>query len=420
MAKKLTTNEFIVKSRAVHGDRYDYSKVNYIDNKTKVRIICAEHGEFEQTPANHTQGLGCLKCGFKNAGQYHKKDTSAFINEARKLHGNYYDYNKTVYKGAREKLTVICPKHGPFGQTAFVHLRSEPKAACLDCSYENRAEKLRMKFDDFLNQAKVIHEDFYDYSDSAIHFTDGSEKIAINCPKHGKFYQSPVNHLLGQGCPHCGLEKVAQSLTKTSEEFINDCLLIHGKKYDYSLVDYKGAFEPVKIICSTDGVFEQMPTTHLRGIGCPKCSRRDQGAPRNLTRALRGEFDDEKASFVYIVSFNLPCSPQRLFKIGSGTGTRRQTVTYDIKRIGGTEISVQQIDFSSSGEAIVFEHLAHEQVQQFKFPVPSEFKFPGYSEVFTVHPNIEQVSSHPSLQLFKSGERTKIVLPDSDGSHLDD
>lgn len=413
MSRKLTTADFVAKSLIVHGDRYDYSKVNYIDSKTKVTIVCKEHGKFTQTPANHMQGMGCLKCGLKNAGKYHKKDTDSFIAEAIDRHGTVYDYRNTVYKGARDKLTVICPKHGEFEQTAHVHLRSDPGSACLKCSYEKRAELSRMKVNEFISRAQRLHKDNYDYSLVAIDFIDASEKVTIVCLIHGKFNQSPINHLLGHGCPKCSRDRIAKVLTKSTEKFIEDCRVLHGEKYDYSLVDYKGAFEPVKIVCPIDGIFEQQPTTHLSGTGCPKCSRRNQGAPRNLTRALRGDFDDERESFVYIVSFDLPCSQQRLFKIGSGTGSRKKTVINDIKKIGGIDIAVEQIDFPSSGEAIVFEHLAHEQVKTFKFAVPSEYKFAGHSEVFTRCPDLSIVEQHPSLELFRLGERTVLDASDS-------
>jgi len=85
--KQITTGEFILKARIVHGDRYDYSKTEYVRTHAKVKVLCREHGIFEQTPANHLTGFGCKLCGFKNAGQYHKKNTNTFIQEARKAQG---------------------------------------------------------------------------------------------------------------------------------------------------------------------------------------------------------------------------------------------------------------------------------------------------------------------------------------------
>ena len=150
MTKRLDTAQFITKAKKLHGERYDYSQVLYVNNQTKVGIICPEHGFFEQKPSNHLSGSGCIKCGFKNAGQYHKKDSEKFIKEAIAIHGNKYDYAQTVYKGAKEKLNIICPKHGVFEQVAHVHLRGENGADCEKCSYEKRGENARMNFGEFL------------------------------------------------------------------------------------------------------------------------------------------------------------------------------------------------------------------------------------------------------------------------------
>src|SRR3989339_1347449 len=133
------------------------------------------------------------------------------------------------------------------------------------------------------------------------------------------------------------------------------------------MVDYKGAFEGIKIICKIDGIFAQSPTAHLSGIGCPKCSRRGQGAPRNLTRALRGEFDKPQDSFMYIITFTAPYSATPLHKIGSGTGSRGDSVQTQIRRACGTDICAALYQFKTMGEAIVFEHLAHEQVRDYQF-----------------------------------------------------
>lgn len=401
----MTTQDFILKARAVHGDRYDYSATDYVNSKTKVKIICTEHGIFEQAPGNHLHGMGCLLCGFKNAGKYHKKDTESFITEAKALHGNFYDYSRTEYKGAREKLTIVCPRHGPFEQVAHVHLRGEVGTGCERCSYERRGKKARLTFDEFVQRANTIHQGVYDYSLANNEFVDASTKITIVCPIHGEFLQTPQGHLSGKGCSVCGSNKVAESLRKSNESFIRDARKIHGGKYDYSEVDYRGAFEGVKIICPLDGPFIQSPTSHLSGIGCARCSRRMQGAPRNLTRALRGEFDDSKDAFVYIVTFRLPCASSLLYKIGSGTGSRMNTVISAIRRAGGYDLEIKHHPFASTGEAIVFEHLAHEQVRDHQFIVPVEFKFHGHSEVFSKSPVFDIVENHPTLTLFRVGKR---------------
>lgn len=402
MTRKKSTEQFIAEARAIHGNRYDYTRANYINNKTKTTIICPKHGEWQQTPANHLSGFGCKLCGHKNAGQYHKKDTHSFIEAARKVHGNKYDYSEAKYVGAREKLTILCPIHGAFKQFAGSHLGGK---GCTPCSYEYRSEIGRMQYADFVCRATEVHKAVYNYELAKDCFGNSDTKIPIICSRHGVFEQSPANHLRGNGCPICRYEKSASTMRKSTEDFILAARAIHGEAYDYSTTDYNGAFKLVTIICPIDGTFRQSPTSHLGGTGCPRCSRRAQGAPRNLVRALRGEFDSQVDAFVYIVRFRLPATEVPLFKVGSGSGTRLRTVLSSIRQIGATVEDVHSRSFKTTGEAIVFEHIAHDQIMDHKFPVPAKFKFAGYSEVFTVEPELAAVDDHPTIVRFRSGER---------------
>ncbi len=262
-----------------------------------------------------------------------------------------------------------------------------------------------MTFDEFIKRSKGSHDEFYDYSIAKNQFVDASTRITIICQKHGVFEQSAINHANGQGCPKCIAERTAKALSKSTKDFINEAREVHGDKYDYSKTKYVNANTNVTIICPKDGEFEQLPGVHLGSIGCPKCSRRNQGAPRNLTRALRGEFDGKHDAYIYIVSFRFPCSDATLYKVGSGTGSRFKKVQNEIRRVGGTDIQAKQYPFTSMGEAIVFEHLVHAQVSDHKFVVPVNLKFPGHTEVFSKQPNIVAVEKHPTLAIFRSGDR---------------
>jgi hypothetical protein len=117
--------EFIKKTKKVHGDKYDYSKVNYISVHKKITIICTIHGEFSQEPSNHLNGQGCRKCAGNN-----KKTTEGFIESAKKVHGNKYDYSKVLYTICDEKIIIICPKHGEFTQSATRHLAGSNCPKC--------------------------------------------------------------------------------------------------------------------------------------------------------------------------------------------------------------------------------------------------------------------------------------------------
>ena len=105
---KLTTEEFINKAKDVHGDKYDYSKVEYINRRTEVCIICPECGEFQQTPHSHLAGNGCPKC---KGWVFNTED---FIDKAKKVHSDKYDYSEVVYTKSCEKVKIICSTHGEF------------------------------------------------------------------------------------------------------------------------------------------------------------------------------------------------------------------------------------------------------------------------------------------------------------------
>jgi len=115
--KKLTINEFKQKAIAVHNGKYIYDKVKYINNRTKVTIICPDHGKFEQRPTHHLKGHGCPRCGIKRCAEYQRLDTNTFIMKAIKKHGGKYIYDKVDYVNTHTKVIIICPEHGEFEQT---------------------------------------------------------------------------------------------------------------------------------------------------------------------------------------------------------------------------------------------------------------------------------------------------------------
>ena len=149
MRKKLTTEEFIKKAREVHGDKYDYSKVEYNGSFAKVTIICPIHGEFEQTPCSHLRGGGCAKCNWENT----RLTTEEFIRKAIEVHGNKYDYSKLEYKDAFKKVTIICPIHGEFEQVPSSHLIG---FGCAKCS-----GLAKLTTEEFIKKAREVHGDKY-------------------------------------------------------------------------------------------------------------------------------------------------------------------------------------------------------------------------------------------------------------------
>ena len=256
MGKKLTTEEFIEKSKMVHGDRYDYSNTYYINTHTKVCIICPEHGEFWQTPANHLLGNKCPKCSSIEVHNNQSNGKDGFIEKAKLVHGDKYDYSKVEYFNNHTKVCIICPYHGEFWQKPLKHTQGN------GCPYCGGTKKLTTE--EFIEKAKLVHGDRYDYS--KVEYITTDKKVCIICSEHGEFYQTPHAHINGQGCPTCvGAKKL------TTEEFIEKAKLVHGDKYDYSKVEYINTDTKVRIICIEHGEFYQTPHAHINGQGCPTC-----------------------------------------------------------------------------------------------------------------------------------------------------
>ena len=257
MGKYLTELEFIEKANKKHNGKYDYSKVKYINSRTKVCIICPEHGEFWQTPSNHLIGHGCRKCSIIEGHKKQSNNTISFIQKANEIHNNKYDYSKVEYKNNREKVCIICPKHGEFWQKPLGHIQGK------GCPYCGGTKKLTNC--EFIQKANEIHNNKYDYS--KVEYVNFETKVCIICPEHGEFWQTPHSHISGTGCPVC-----FGNIKPTKEEFVEKCNEVHDNLYDYSKVEYKNSETKVCIICPEHGEFWQTPHSHISGTGCPRCN----------------------------------------------------------------------------------------------------------------------------------------------------
>jgi Zn finger protein HypA/HybF involved in hydrogenase expression len=192
--RRLTTEEFIIKAKQIHGDKYNYSLVDYIDAHTKVEIICPIHGKFEQRPKNHLYGQGCPKCGNLKQASSQLLTTEEFIEKSRKIHGDKYNYSLVDYVNNKIKVTIICPIHGEFKQRPNHHLDGR---GCPECG---GSKKKNTKT--FIQEAKALYGDFYDYSE--VDYKNNSTKVEIICNTCGHNFQIvPNNFLSGKGCPYC-------------------------------------------------------------------------------------------------------------------------------------------------------------------------------------------------------------------------
>lgn len=205
MPKKLTTEEWIEKAVAVHGDRFDYSLVEYVSAHDRVKIVCPEHGMFEQKAYSHLNGRGCLECKLAQSrkpriGKGGRDPREVFVERARSVHGYKYEYDRVVYENTNRKVLVTCPTHGDFSVTPKNHVSG--KSGCPKCYHERVSERQILTQDQFVEAAQAVHGSRYDYSKSE--YRRAIEKVVIICPDHGEFLQAPAVHVAqGSGCPSC-------------------------------------------------------------------------------------------------------------------------------------------------------------------------------------------------------------------------
>ena len=222
---RVTTEDFIQKAKKVHGDKYVYNEVDYINNYTKICIICPEHGEFWQVPKNHLNGKGCPKCANVKKNKDNTKTSEDFILDAKKVHGDKYDYSKVTYTNNHAKVCIICPEHGEFWQTPSNHLNGKGCGKC--------AKNLKGTTESFIEKAKKIHNNRFLYPKA--NYTKAKDKVCIICPEHGEFWQEAESHLQGIGCPKC-----AHCQSKPEEEivdFIKNTCGLEAKTRDRSLLN---------------------------------------------------------------------------------------------------------------------------------------------------------------------------------------
>lgn len=241
------SKDVITKFRAKHGDRYDYSKVEYVTAKTKVVVICAEHGEFMVTPNNHLSGYGCAKCAGK--GFSFSERLENFIRQAKAVHGDRYDYSLVDF--SKGKIKIGCPDHGYFLQNHVNHTTG--KNGCPKCSKErDTINRRREGFSNFIQKANEVHGNKYLY-DSITEYKGSHVKVSILCPEHGEFQVTPANHWSnGIGCPTCSFSNptkgeviVANWLTEHNIKFVpqktfKDLYITHKHcklRYDFFLTE---------------------------------------------------------------------------------------------------------------------------------------------------------------------------------------
>ena len=244
MPKKLTQEQFIQKAQQIHDDKYDYSKVEYINSASKVCIVCPEHGEFWQMPYNHIHNRnGCPNCIIRKSKYSNKQELSKILSD---IYGNEYKFNFGNDFRVSSYINCFCYKHGEFRQQIRYLLNGISCKKCL-------SDKKRMSLEEWIQKAQQIHDDKYDYSKSV--YTNCRTSICIICPEHGEFWQEAGSHLDGCGCKLCraskGEIKIKEFLDLNNIKYYNEykfenCINPKTNKvlrFDFYLPDYNMCIE---------------------------------------------------------------------------------------------------------------------------------------------------------------------------------
>ena len=252
-----------------HNDKYDYSLTDTTaPSKSKMLIICPEHGEFKQTFNDHVKGKGCPSCGTNRTADARRMTQAQFVKKSEEVHAGKYDYSKTSYTLIKNSVVITCPIHGDFIQVAEVHLRGN---GCNSCGVASASDKTRTSLAEFLEKAKAKHGDFYDYS--LVKYKGNKEKVKIICPIHGLFSQMPSEHYKG-GCNTCGSAITGAKRAYSHEQFV---ALAKTKfpvgLYNYSKSEYTRGNNKIIVTCNSHKKdFEVRAVKHLSGQGCPLCA----------------------------------------------------------------------------------------------------------------------------------------------------
>lgn len=292
----IAKEQIIERARKVHGDKYDYSLVEDSPRMDlRMKIICPEHGVFEQIIRNHLRGDGCQRC-YREKPKKVNFTKEQFLEYVKKTHDDLekYDFSNIPEQFDlpyyAKPVTFVCKEHGEFMMKYNKFLNGDK------CPYCTGKKKTDKQYRELLTK---LHPEL-DFSMTKVSECDSDYKIWVRCPQHGMKY-TRLYHLLNGcgGCKECGNEKIRKTQIPSKEEFEEKVHRVHGDRYDISKVEYINAYTKVEIICSKHGSFWVTPDSFInRKSGCPICNN--------------SHLEDELSRFLN--KNNIKYIPQRSFK----------------------------------------------------------------------------------------------------------
>ncbi|MGY8635818.1 hypothetical protein RAD15_25435 [Bradyrhizobium sp. 14AA] len=338
---RLTLDLFLSRARKAHGDKYEYEHVVLVNGKTKIRIGCPVHGIFEQIPDTHMRGFGCKACGAIDSADKRRFTAHEFIKRSRSAHGSRYDYSRVIYRGNDQNVAIICSEHGTFSQTPAGHMSGK---GCSRCAAAKRGSDRRSSIATFIEKAKAVHRGKYDYSSTV--YRTSNDDVEIICPTHGLFSQNPNNHLRGKGCRKCGEIVLSSLFRKESDVYLAEIQAAHGSRLDYSLANYKSAYSPVTLICSTHGPITKPARDWLKH-GCFQCGVNTRAQNRRFSTQKFIQLARERHGDKYSYELSRYTGIAEKLTISCRLhGTFRQTAATHLKGSGCRQCAIDEALFT--------------------------------------------------------------------------
>ena len=269
--KQLTQADFNDRFLKKFGEGYDLSGAIYSCARSKIEVICFEHGIFQTTPDSlfsERTKIACPSCRkiYREKNRAEQARTE-FLKKAKQTYKSQYTYEDVVYFNSRSKVTITCREHGSFQQTPGKLLAG---TGCPSCGLERRHKSRRLKKDEVLKRLKSVHGDALRFQINE--YENIRQKITVSCQLHGKFQSSIGNLFTGRGCLKCSLAKTAHSRRLSNDDWIKKAKAVHGNRYNYKDTCYDGANNKLTIICRQHGPFEIRASNHInKKQGCRKC-----------------------------------------------------------------------------------------------------------------------------------------------------
>ena len=269
MPSKKSNEQFLEDAKSKHGNKYTYKfPEEFINSNSSLYITCVKHNNtFSIILKSHLKSPygSCKEC----CNQQYQEE---FITNGKERYGNKFDYTLVKYTNAQSKVTIKCNDHKfDFKVIPGNHLQNN--GGCTKCKSESLHELKGKGVDQFISEAKQIHDDKYDYS--KVIYINTDTPVIIICKIHGEFSQRPDCHInRGHKCPDCAIIELGIKNRLTKEEFVKKCIQRFGDIYNYSDSIYTCGKEPIIIKCKKHGYFTAR-TAHLHyndGVGCPNCS----------------------------------------------------------------------------------------------------------------------------------------------------